>query len=76
MSLKNIVKGTVNRSLKEVGVLNENTVTLGDSRLAICKSCDTFKASNNTCDSNKGGCGCYMKSKVLVKEASCPKDKW
>jgi len=76
MSLKNIVKGTSNRALKELGVLNPSIELMGESRLDICKKCPIFEPSNSTCDSDKGGCGCYMKAKVLVKEASCPKDKW
>jgi len=76
MSLKNIVKGTSNRVLKELGALDKETETIGEQRLNVCKKCTTFSPSHSICDESKGGCGCYMKSKVLVEKASCPKNKW
>ena len=74
MSLKHIVKGVANRTRGKLGVLDSATKSLGDSRMAICRECPIYVGGK--CDSSKGGCGCHMKSKVLVKGASCPKAKW
>lgn len=76
MDLKGIVKGYTNKVLDDAGVLKEELKQLGATRLNICKTCDTYIAETMKCDNTKGGCGCYMKAKVLVKEAKCPKKKW
>jgi len=76
MSLKGIIKGATNRALKEVGALGKDIIETGNERMKICTECDIFDPELIKCDSRKGGCGCYMKTKVLVKEAKCPKSKW
>ena len=40
-------------------------------RLEICRKCDFLK-NNTTCQL----CGCYMKGKVNIPQASCPIGKW
>ena len=40
-------------------------------RFDICKKCDYLK-DNQTCKI----CGCYMKGKVNIPQASCPLKKW
>lgn len=76
MSLKQIIKGYTNKTLSDVGVLSSELKDLGVQRLNICNTCDTYNSDTMKCDSTKGGCGCYMKAKVLIKKAKCPKDKW
>lgn len=80
MSLKGIVQGTVNRVKDSVGVLNENTKAEGVRRYSICVKCFHTDNSpmlvNGRCSKEKGGCGCFMETKVLVPQEKCPKNKW
>jgi hypothetical protein len=43
-----------------------------DERLSICQSCEWFRKSSQTCRK----CGCFMKLKTLLDNASCPIGKW
>lgn len=56
---------------KKVNLLDKDTADLGNRRMGICKRCPEF-TKFQTCDI----CGCYMPSKTLVKEESCPEGKW
>lgn len=75
-NLKGIIQGASNRLLQKVGAVSKTTQALADSRLAICQKCEIFDTATLRCDSTKGGCGCYMKTKTLVPSAKCPKAKW
>tara|TARA_R110002012_G_scaffold309970_1_gene517395 strand:+ start:365 stop:583 length:219 start_codon:yes stop_codon:yes gene_type:complete len=72
MSLKGVVKGTVNRGLKKVGQLPQELTELGELRMKVCEACPLLKKASKRCTA----CGCYMKTKVLVKQAKCPQNKW
>ena len=72
MSLQGIIKGVSNRVLKKVGALPSETAELGALRMSICERCPIFRKADKKCTA----CGCYMKSKVLVKQATCPQNKW
>jgi len=41
-------------------------------RLEICKSCEFFRKTNQTCRK----CGCFMKLKTKLEHATCPIQKW
>ena len=41
-------------------------------RLSICKACELFIPESNRCQK----CGCLMTRKVILKNASCPINKW
>jgi len=43
----------------------------GKKRVGVCKKCDSF-IPPETCSE----CGCNMKRKAYIQEASCPKGKW
>ena len=43
-----------------------------EARLAICSSCEFLKKKRMQCMK----CGCYMKLKSTLKQASCPVGKW
>lgn len=45
---------------------------LHDQRLAICKSCPFYIADQDMC----GQCGCFMPSKVMNDDATCPEHMW
>jgi hypothetical protein len=49
---------------------------MGNQRMLICNKCPIFDKNTKVCVKVKGGCGCSMDKKVLVQEATCPKDKW
>jgi hypothetical protein len=41
-------------------------------RLNICNSCPAFRKNTKRCSK----CGCFMKLKSTLKQASCPLHKW
>lgn len=43
-----------------------------DQRLAICLSCENHFAKTGQCTK----CGCFVKAKTWLKNASCPINKW
>ena len=49
-------------------------------RESICKRCPISSDSklnySEWCQTELGGCGCYIPSKASVKEEECPKGKW
>ena len=45
---------------------------ISDSRLEICKSCPEFLSLTTQCKK----CGCIMKMKTKIEQASCPIGKW
>ena len=51
---------------------NYTTKDIRDSRLDICKGCDSLFAPTRTCKE----CGCFMALKTWLKDASCPLGKW
>lgn len=75
LDLKGIVKGVTNQAADKVGLLSKEIKQLGVERLKICSHCDIFEPETATCSAKKGGCGCSMKKKVLVKGARCPHPK-
>lgn len=63
--------------LQEVSIELANTYTdtskeLKPQRYQICKSCDRFNNMLKLC----GECGCFMPMKTLMKNESCPLNKW
>lgn len=43
-----------------------------ESRLAICNACPAFNKNLAKCKK----CGCFMKLKSTLRQASCPIGKW
>jgi hypothetical protein len=41
-------------------------------RLDICNQCPAFRKASMRCSK----CGCYMKLKTTLQEASCPIGRW
>ena len=64
------------REVKPWDLLNPNqprsTEELHETRLAICKTCEHFKPKSERC----ALCGCFMKLKTKLENASCPVGKW
>lgn len=51
---------------------NPNGLDYAAQRMNICMSCDRLFKTTRQCKE----CGCFMKIKVRLKNASCPLDKW
>jgi hypothetical protein len=45
------------------------------ARLAVCRVCDQYRASDGTCGGAKG-CGCFVERKARWAEQACPIGKW
>lgn len=45
---------------------------LREYRFQICQTCEFFRKTNQTCKK----CGCFMKLKTTLGQASCPVGKW
>lgn len=43
-----------------------------EARLAICGACPELISLTTQCKQ----CGCFMKAKVKLKDATCPLSKW
>lgn len=71
-----ILKGYSLRALDYFGLIKSPLKKLSQERLDICVSCDTLNKVTFVCMKSKGGCGCKMKEKTLVREAVCPQGKW
>ena len=41
-------------------------------RLEICKACPQYRQATNQCKL----CGCFMKLKTTLAQATCPLNKW
>ena len=57
-------------------VINPNapkaTEEVANNRIAICRECPEFIKATSQCKQ----CGCFMKMKVKLKDATCPLGKW
>lgn len=47
-------------------------VELVDARLAVCRSCEWFRASDRRC----GKCGCGTSAKASLRSSKCPVGLW
>lgn len=45
---------------------------VAQARYDICKQCEHFNKIMYTCNQ----CGCFMKAKVKMTQATCPISKW
>ena len=72
INVNSIISGWFNYALDELGLLNEKTKQLAESRLKICETCEHRKS--NRC----GICGCFIIAKVRDPNSVCPNNppKW
>jgi len=65
-----------NKDVKPWDLFNPNTEyvdnILAKERLEICKSCPEFTKFTSQCKK----CGCFMKIKTTMAQATCPLNKW
>jgi len=67
----NILQGYLNLFLFKISLINNKKKELYKKRYSICLSCKEL-SKQGFCNI----CGCYMKAKTKVKNASCPKNLW
>lgn len=71
-----LMESSNKRSVKPWNLLNPNTEYVNDElyqkRLDTCRSCEHFFKPTAQCKK----CGCFMKIKVAMIDASCPVEKW
>lgn len=48
------------------------SVTRSSERLEICRECPRFFKPTASCKE----CGCFMRVKTLLADATCPLEKW
>ena len=69
-------KRTQGSNVSPLDFLNPSTdyaeSPLQDERYAICEACDRLSKTTKQCKE----CGCFMKLKVKLADASCPLGKW
>ena len=72
VNLNSIVTGWFNWAKDQLGLLDEETKKLAESRLKICETCTNRKT--NQC----GLCGCMLTAKTKDPNAKCPDNpnKW
>ena len=67
---------TLKSTVKPWDLLNPETEYVDDdvyqNRLNACRSCEHFFKPTTQCKK----CGCFMKIKAAMKDASCPVEKW
>jgi len=52
--------------------MGRTPIDVRDERYKICQSCPFFIKITRQCKK----CGCFMKEKVKLSDASCPAGKW
>ena len=72
-NVKKFAKGVPGAIKANFGA-DQSSLTVIQSRRAICNDCDLYDFG--ICNPDKGGCGCVLAWKVRVKSESCPKGKW
>jgi hypothetical protein len=50
----------------------EKSPSLAKQRFNVCNSCDDLQKPLDMCKH----CGCFMKAKTRLVEATCPLNKW
>lgn len=66
------MKDIVNGHLKEL--LKQNN-ELYEERIAICKQCDKYNI-DKVLGARCNECGCRLRAKARIPEATCPLNKW
>lgn len=73
-TFEQIVKGTIGIISSYIPGKHKVEPEVATSRLKLCSECDHMKENNG--NFKCGICGCYLKSKVVLKIEKCPINKW
>ncbi len=75
IKIKEIAEGFINNTKNKFGIADPKIEELAKSRYEICLACKTISEDKTICDSDKGGCGCYLDLKTR-SSSNCPKNLW
>jgi hypothetical protein len=73
--LSRLAKGVPGLLKSELGI-NQASLEVVDKRKSICLNCPEGIYNFGVCDEERGGCGCFLASKVTIEGESCPKGHW
>jgi len=73
--LKRLAKGVPGLLKSELGI-DQASLEVVDKRKSICLNCPEGIYNFGVCDEERGGCGCFLASKVTIEGESCPKGHW
>ena len=73
--LKRLAKGVPGLLKSELGI-DQAEQEVVDKRKSICLNCPEGIYNFGVCDEERGGCGCFLASKVTIEGESCPKGHW
>lgn len=74
--IKEIIKNNKNSAVSPIDLINPKTPRATEQkakdRYSICQSCPELTKTTFQCKK----CGCFMKIKVTLEQATCPLNKW
>ena len=73
--MRKLAKGVPGLLKSELGLDRADQETM-DKRQAICEKCPDGIYDFGVCSEERGGCGCFLASKVTINGESCPKGHW
>ena len=73
--LKRLAKGVPGLLKSELGI-DQAELAVVEKRKSICLDCPEGIYNFGVCDEDRGGCGCFLASKVTIEGESCPKGHW
>jgi hypothetical protein len=73
--LMRLARGVPGLLKSELGI-DQAEPSVVDKRKSICLNCPEGIYNFGVCDEERGGCGCFLASKVTIEGESCPKGHW
>jgi hypothetical protein len=73
--MKKLAKGVPGLLKSELGIDKAEPREI-DRRTSICLNCPDGIYEFGVCSEERGGCGCFLASKVTIEGESCPKGHW
>lgn len=73
--MKKLARGVPGLLKSELGIDRAEAREI-DRRTSICLNCPDGIYEFGVCSEERGGCGCFLASKVTIEGESCPKGHW
>ena len=73
--LGRIAKGEPGLLKSELGI-DRAGESLQASRKQVCMECPSQYYDFGVCSEERGGCGCFLASKITIKGEACPEGHW
>ena len=73
--LGRIAKGVPGLLKSELGI-DRAGESLQASRKQVCMECPSQYYDFGVCSEERGGCGCFLASKITIKGEACPEGHW